>query len=100
MKESKRTSRFVELKDYNIDGKGNDFLEVTQWSNGEGFDVHLSRDHQWLSMTWEELTALHAALGDWIERDDICPHIITTDEGTSYCKLAEQTADLLRRLQL
>ena len=100
MKESQRTSRFVELKDYNIDGKGNDFLEVTQWSNGEGFDIHLSRDHQWLSMTWEELTALHAALGDWIERDDICPHITTTDEGTSYCKLAQQTADLLRRLQL
>ena len=28
-----------------------------------------------------------------------CPHIVTTDEGTSYCKLAQQTADLLARLQ-
>jgi len=101
MKEQQRTSRFVELKNYNIDGKGDHVLEVTEWSNGEGFDIHLSRDHQWLSLTWGEFTALQKALGDWIDPpESSCPHIVTTDEGASYCKLAQQTADLLRRLQL
>lgn len=92
MKESQRTSRFVELKDYNINGKGDHFLVATQWSNGEGFDVYLSRDHQWLSMTWDELTALHAALGDWVEQPaDVCPHIVSTTDGSNYCKLGLKT---------
>jgi hypothetical protein len=100
MKETKRISRFVELKDYNIDCKGNDFLEVTEWTNSEGFDLHLSRGHQSLSLTWEEFTALQKALGDWIEQlNSTCPHIVTSDEGTSYCKLAEKTADFLAKLR-
>lgn len=100
MKESQRTCRFVELKNYNIDRKGDDFLEVTEWTNSEGFDIHLSRGHQSLSMTWEEFTALQQALGNWIEQpDSTCPHIVSSDEGTSYCKLAEKTADLLAKLR-
>lgn len=100
MKQSTRTSRFVELKNYNIDSKGDDFLEVTEWSNSEGFDIHLSRGHQWLSLTWEEFTALQQALGNWIDQpDSTCPHIVSSDEGTSYCKLAEQTAELLAKLR-
>jgi hypothetical protein len=90
--EYSRTSRFVELKDYNIDGKGNDFLEVTQWENGEGFDLHLSRGEQWLSLTWEEYNAMLAALGDWIEQPaDVCPHITSTTDGSNYCKLGLKT---------
>jgi len=100
MKESKRTSRFVELKNYNIDGKGDDFLEVTEWTNSEGFDIHLSRGEQCLSLTWGEFTALQKALGDWIEQPgSTCPHIVSSDEGTSYCRLAEKTADLLAKLR-
>lgn len=100
MKESQRTSRFVSLNDYSIHGKDADFLEVTEWSNSEGFDIHLSRGHQSLSLTWEEFTALQEALGNWIEQpSSACPHIISSDEGTSYCKLAEQTADLLAKLR-
>lgn len=100
MKEFQRTSRWVELKNYNIDCKGDDFLEVTQWFNGEGFDIHLSRGHQSLSLTWEEFTALQQALGDWIEQpNSTCPHVVSSDEGTSYCKLAEKTADLLAKLR-
>lgn len=100
MKEFKRISRFVALKNYNIDQRGDDFLEVTEWTNGEGFDIHLSRGHQWLSLTWEEFRTLQQALGDWIEQSDsTCPHIISSDEGTSYCRLAEKTADLLAKLR-
>jgi hypothetical protein len=100
MKESLRACRFVELKNYNIDRKGDDFLEVTEWTNGEGFDMHLSRGEQSLSMTWEEFTALQQALGDWIDQpNSTCPHIVSSDEGTSYCKLAEKTADLLAKLR-
>ena len=90
--EYSRTSRSVELEDYNIDGKGNDFLEVTQWKNGEGFDLHLSRDAQWLSLTWEEYRAMLAALGDWVEQPaDVCPHIASTTDGTNYCRLGLKT---------
>jgi hypothetical protein len=100
MKESQRTCRFVELKNYNIDRKGDDFLEVTEWTNAEGFDIHLSRGHQSLSMTWEEFTALQKALGDWIEQpNSTCPHIVSSDEGANYCKLAEKTAGLLAKLR-
>ena len=92
MEEFTRTSRWVALKDYNIDGKGDHFLEVTEWHNGEGFDLHISRDHQWLSLTWEEFAALQKALGDWIDPPESkCPHIITTDEGTPI-KLSVSTA--------
>ena len=100
MKESKRTARFVELHPYDPVASNNDFLEVTEWTNGEGFDVHLSRGGQWLSLTWGEFTALQKALGDWIdEPSSTCPHIISSDEGTSYCKLAAKTADLLAKLR-
>jgi hypothetical protein len=83
-----RASRSVELKDYVIEGISDDWLDVTQWENGEGFDLHLSRGEQWLSLTWEEYRAMMAALGDWVEQPaDVCPHITTTTDGSNYCKL-------------
>jgi hypothetical protein len=33
-----------------------------------------------------------------LEAGATCPHVETSDEGTSYCKLAEQTQDKLDRL--
>jgi hypothetical protein len=37
-------------------------MEVVEWFNGEGFDIHLSScmGEQHFSMTWGELRALHA----------------------------------------
>lgn len=100
MKESKRISRWVELEKYDHTAKGDDFLEVTEWANAEGFDLHLSRGEQVISMTWGEFTAMQKALGDWIDQpESTCPHIVSSDDGTSYCKLAEKTADLLARLR-
>ena len=103
-KESKRTSRWVDLDDYDHTTKPGEFLEVTKWSNGEGFDLHISRGEQAISLTWGEFSALQAALGDWIdkntedEEDKVCPYVVTAGEGTSYCKLGVQTADLLAKL--
>lgn len=101
-KESKRISRMVELKDYDHTSKLDDFLEVTEWSNGEGFDLNISRGEQHISFTWGEFAAMQAALGDWIDKvdndDDICPYIYTSEEGTSYCKLSVQTTEILSKL--
>lgn len=42
-----RKSTFVELKDYCVGSMGKDkekeghFLEVTEWSNCEGYDIHI-----------------------------------------------------------
>ena len=33
-----------------------------------------------------------------LEADATCPHIVSSDEGTSYCDLAQQTQDKLDRL--
>lgn len=35
----------------------------------------------------------YVAFGLWLlEQQPACPHIATSDEGTSYCRLAEQIA--------
>jgi hypothetical protein len=100
MKESKRTSRWVDLEEYDHTAKGDDFLEVTEWSNGEGFDLHISRGEQAISLTWGEFAAMQKALGDWIDQpSSTCPHIVSSDEGTNYCRLAEKTAVLLEKLR-
>ena len=39
MKEYTRTSKFTELKNYDHLSKDDDFIEITEWYNGEGFDV-------------------------------------------------------------
>jgi hypothetical protein len=45
---SERKAAFAELKDWCImsvtskEKTNTDFLEVTEWSNGEGYDIHIS----------------------------------------------------------
>ena len=58
MKEYTRTAKFTELKHYDHLAKENDFMEVTEWYNGEGFDVVISERH--FHMTWGEFEALQA----------------------------------------
>ena len=101
MKEIARVSRWVALREFDHSAS-DEFLEVTEWANSEGFDLHLSRGHQNLSLTWNEFSALQAALGDWVDQPGsgaTCPHIVSSDEGTSYCRLAEKTAELLAKLK-
>ena len=40
---SKRRSLFAELKPYCHHSGENDYMEVTEWSNGEGYDIMIDR---------------------------------------------------------
>lgn len=46
IEESKRKALYTELKEFCTfsmhKGRESDFIEVTEWTNGEGFDVHIS----------------------------------------------------------
>lgn len=47
IKTNKRVSAFAKLADFCLFSMGErkdkgDFLEVTEWANGEGYDVHIS----------------------------------------------------------
>jgi hypothetical protein len=63
---SNRKSAFAELKDWCVMSCGpdrkdkGDFLEVTEWSNGEGYDVYIhdvSGDKQF-HFTWGQFDAI------------------------------------------
>lgn len=66
IKVTTRKSTFVELKDYcvgsmvidNVD-KGH-FLEVTEWSNGEGYDIHIldSEGERQIQLSWGQYEAM------------------------------------------
>lgn len=52
----KRKAIFEELSNYCPLSNKNDFMEITEWGNGEGFDVVISshwRERQ-VSLTWGE----------------------------------------------
>jgi hypothetical protein len=67
--EYKRNARFNSLVDYDFLAKPDDFIEVTEWYNGEGFDVQLSTSagEQRMSFSWGEYSALQATLGNWAD---------------------------------
>lgn len=52
-----RKSLIVELKDFDYLAKKNDFIEVTEWGNGEGYDITLS-DNQIISITIGQFNAI------------------------------------------
>lgn len=58
MKEYLRASKFIELKHYDHLAKPDDFMEMTEWHNGEGFDVTTGDKH--FQLTWGEFEALKA----------------------------------------
>ena len=53
-----RKSASVELKDYCANSMGtednHDFLEATEWSSGEGYDIHISDSlgERHIELTW------------------------------------------------
>jgi hypothetical protein len=55
-----RKAKFMELKSYCTFAKDNDYIEVTEWSNGEGYDVTISNtgETKHLSLTIGEFEAL------------------------------------------
>jgi hypothetical protein len=52
-----RQSAFTELRDFDCLAKPDEFMEVTLWNNGEGFDVSVS-DEQMFSLSWGQYRAL------------------------------------------
>ncbi len=60
MELKKRTSVFTELKPFCYMSGDNDFIEVAEWTNGEGFDITISNKsgEKLTSMTYGEYKAL------------------------------------------
>lgn len=59
----KLDTAFATLKQFDYFAKPNDFIEVSLWRNGEGFDVHLSSHaEQTIKLTWGEFKALKKLL--------------------------------------
>jgi hypothetical protein len=63
---SKRKAVFSELKGYCHHAGDNDFMEVTKWSNGEGYDICIDRKngHEKFSLTFGEFDLL-TVLMNW-----------------------------------
>lgn len=60
---SNRRAVFAELKDYCMHSGDHDYMEVTEWSNGEGYDIIIDRKRgmERFSLThgeWELLQVL------------------------------------------
>jgi len=55
----KLDAAFAPLSEFDCIAKPDDFIEVSLWNNGEGFDAHLSsHDEQSIKLTWGEFKAL------------------------------------------
>lgn len=55
----KLDAAFAHLKDWDAFSKDEDFIEVSLWHNGEGFEVNLSScGEQHFQMTWGQFKAL------------------------------------------
>jgi len=61
---AQRRAVFAELKPYCFHAGENDYMEVTEWSNGEGFDIVIDRkgDTERFSLTHGELELLQVLL--------------------------------------
>ena len=58
-----RKSIFAELKQYDYFAKEHDYMEITEWKNGEGFDVEiLSNSHQRFQLTYGQYDALKSLI--------------------------------------
>lgn len=55
-----RKAKFMELKPYCTFSKDNDYIEVTEWTNGEGYDVTISNggETRYFTLTIGEFEAL------------------------------------------
>ena len=64
MEQYQRKTRSTELSKYDHLSKPFDMIEVTDWYNGEGFDVYISTasDTRRFGLTWGEYEALQACV--------------------------------------
>ena len=52
-----RKSVMANLKDFDHLSKEHDYIEVTQWNNGEGWDIFINERH--VSLTYGQLEAIN-----------------------------------------
>lgn len=57
MVKSERKTVYDNMKKYDTFAKEDSFIEVTKWTNGEGFDINL--DEQKFNLTYSQLEALN-----------------------------------------
>lgn len=57
MEHYNRKSVTDSLKKYDYLAKDSDFIEVTEWHNGEGWDISIN-DNKLISLTWGQLEAI------------------------------------------
>lgn len=64
IKVDSRRSIFSELKDYCYFSKAEDYMEVTEWSNGEGYDIEIQSNvgNQKFSLTYGEYELLQVLI--------------------------------------
>lgn len=65
-----RKSAHVNLKEFCYFAKENDFIEITEWTNGEGFDLLIETERmktKIFQLTWGEWDAI-VALGKKVEK--------------------------------
>lgn len=58
---STRKALTVNLKSCTYNAKEDKWLDITEWQNGEGFDIHIfdnNNAHQFISLNTEELDAI------------------------------------------
>ena len=66
-----RKAKFANLKPYCHLAKEHSFIEVTEWSNSEGFDVSIgAADDKHFSLSWGEYQALKALVSYQEDKDD------------------------------
>lgn len=58
MEFKKRKSVSERLNKFDALAKDNAFIEVTEWTNGEGNDIVIN-DNKFISLTWGELEAIN-----------------------------------------
>jgi len=58
--ESTRTAKMVDLRQFDSFADKESFMEVTEWSNAEGFDIHVESKtgKQHFALTYGEFKAL------------------------------------------
>jgi hypothetical protein len=56
MEQYERKAKFSPLRPYDFFAKEDDFMEVCEWKNGEGFDVTIN--NKLFSLTWGQLECL------------------------------------------
>ena len=58
-----RRSVYAKLQQFEHCAKESDFIEVTQWSNGEGWDINISSyGDKLFQLSWGELDAIKALI--------------------------------------